>query len=191
MVIPAGGTSTQTVTAGASALFAFEVDAIGGSTSSDSIVVTLSCSGVPTGAVCTLPQSTVTVSPGTAAQVSFNVTTTAKSVIVAPQRWYNFRSPMQLLLAVFASLLLVMAAWYWWTRTHSPAFQTRTRRWAAAMALITLLVGTAGLISGCGAGPTVTFPGGTGPTPPGTYNMSVTGTSGKDSHTLVVTLIVQ
>jgi sugar lactone lactonase YvrE len=191
MVIPAGGTSTQTVTAGASALFAFEVDAIGGSTSSDSIVVTLSCSGVPTGAVCTLPQSTVTVSPGTAAQVSFNVTTTAKSVIVAPQRWYNFRSPMQLLLAVFASLLLVMAAWYRWTCTHSPAFQTRTRRWAAAMALITLLVGTAGLISGCGAGPTVTFPGGSGPTPPGTYNMSVTGTSGKDSHTLVVTLIVQ
>ena len=190
--IPTGGTSSQTVTAGASALFAFQVDAVGGSSSSDSIKVTLTCGGVPTGAVCKLPQNTVTVMPGTSAQVSFNVTTTAKTAFVPPIRWFNFRTPAgRVLLGLYAVALLMILSFYRWTRTCAPELQRRAGRWAAAMLLLTVIAGSVGLVSGCGAGTTVTTSGAAGTTVPGTYNITVTGTAGNDTHTLVETLIVQ
>ena len=193
MIIPAGGTSTQTVTAGASALFAFQVDAVGGTATTDTIKVTLACaaSTVPTGATCTLPQSSVTVMPGTSAQVSFNVTTTAKTAFVPPVRWFNFRAPAGwLLLALYGISLFALLGFYRWTRTHAPASRRRIGGWASAMLLVGVLACAAAFVSGCGQSNPGT-PGPPGVTVPGTYNISITGAAGKDTHTLVVTLIVQ
>jgi trimeric autotransporter adhesin len=188
MVIPSGGTGTQTVTAGSTAIFAFQVDAIGGSSSSDSIKVTLTCGTPPTGASCILPQGSVTVSPGTSAQVSFTVSTTAKTAFVPPNRWLNFRSPMgRFLLVFYTVILLALLGVYRWTRTHAPVFHGRV----PAMLLLVILVGSAGLVSGCGAGSQIINPGPPGTTAPGTYNLSIAGAAGNDTHTLVVTLIVQ
>ncbi len=192
IVVPSGGTSSQTVTAGGSVLFAVEIDAVGGSASTDSIKVTLSCGTVPTGATCTLPQPSVTVSPGTSATVSFSVKTTAKTGSVPPNSWPDFRSPWGRMMLVFYTLaLLAFLSFYRWTRTHAGGLTGRRRRLASGMLLMMLLVGSVGLASGCGGDTTVVTTGGAGATPPGTYNLSFTGSAGNDTHTLIVTLIVQ
>ncbi len=107
IVIPSGGTNTQMVTQGGSALFAVEVDAVGGSTSSDSIKVNITCGTIPQGATCTLPESSVTVSPGTSASVSFTVATTAAPANVPPRRWPNFRTPLGRFVLAFYMLTLM------------------------------------------------------------------------------------
>lgn len=192
IVVPSGGSSSQTVTAGGNVLFAVEIDAVGGTASTDSIKIALTCGTVPVGATCTLPQSTVTVSPGTSATVSFNVSTTAKPALAPPNRWPNFRSPWGRVMFAFYSLALIaFLSFYRWTRRHQYALNGRSRRWVSAMLLMLLLVGSAGLISGCGGPAQVVTTGTAGTTVPGTYNLSFTGSAGNDTHTLVVTLIVQ
>jgi hypothetical protein len=59
------------------------------------------------------------------------------------------------------------------------------------MLLAMALVVSAALISGCGSSGSVVSSGSAGTTLPGTYNLSITGVAGNDTHTLVVTLIVQ
>ncbi len=192
IVVPNGGTSSQTVTAGGNVLFAVEVDAVGGLTASDSIKVTMTCGTVPTGATCTLPQGSVTVSPGTSASVSFNVSTTAKPALSPPNRWLNLKSPWgRMMLAFYTLSLLAFLSFYRWTRTHRYALNGRSRKWASAMLFVMLLVGPVGLVSGCGGSSSVISSGNAGTTVPGTYNLSITGTNGNNTHTLIVTLIVQ
>ena len=182
LVIPSGGSSSQTVTSGSSVLYAVEIDSVGGSVSTDSIKVTLSCGTVPTGATCTLPQSTVTVSPGTSATFSFNVSTTAKPALVPPNRWPNFKSPWgRMMLAFYTLALLAFLSFYRWTRTHQYALNGRSRRWAGAMLLMMLLIGSAGLVSGCGGPASVVTTGTAGTTVPGTYNL-VTNRVGWEQH---------
>jgi trimeric autotransporter adhesin len=192
LVVPNGGSSSQTVTAGGNVLFAIEVDAVGGLTSSDSIKVALTCGTVPTGATCTLPQASVTVSPGTSASVSFNVSTTAKPALAPPIRWPNFRTPWgRVMIAFYTLALLAFLSFYRWTRTHQYALKGRSRKLASAMLLVMLLAGSVGLVSGCGGPAAVVSTGTAGTTVPGTYNLSITGTNGNNTHTLIVTLIVQ
>ena len=192
MVVPSGGTNTQTVTAGSTATFAFQVNAVGGSATTDSITVKLTCGTVPIGATCTLPQSSVTVSPGTSANVSFTVTTTAKTAVAPPSTWPALRTPFErLMFAFYGVLLLALLSFYRWTRAHRDALSGTRARWASAALLIMLFIGTAGLVSGCGSSGQVVSNGSTGTTVPGTYNLSLTGAAGNDTHTLVETLIVQ
>jgi sugar lactone lactonase YvrE len=192
IVVPPGGTSSQTVTAGGTATFAVLVNAVGGSATTDSITVTLTCGTVPTGATCTLPQGSVTVTPGTTANVSFTVGTTAKTAIAPPSRWPNIRSPLvRLMFALYMIALLAILGFYRWSQARAGALSGTRTTWAGVMLLIILLVGSVGLVSGCGSSGQVIVPGPTGPTPPGTYNLSLTGKAGNDTHTLVETLIVQ
>jgi hypothetical protein len=187
IVVPSGGTATEMVTQGGSALFAVEVDAVGGSAPTDTIKVAITCGTIPVGATCTLPESSVTVSPGTSASISFTVATTAAPAIL----WPNFRTPLgRLLIAFYLLTLLAFVGFYRWTRKHSDALGGRRRRWAGAMLFVILLTGVTGLVTGCGSANVVT-PGATGTTLPGTYNLSFTGAAGNDTHTLVVTLVVQ
>jgi sugar lactone lactonase YvrE len=191
IVIPAGGTNTEMVTQGGSALFAVEVDAVGGSASTDTIKVNITCGTVPVGATCTLPENSVTVSPGTSASVSFTVATTAAPANAPPRLWPNFRTPLgRLLVAFYALTLLAFIGFYRWTRKHAETLGGRRRRWASAMLMVILFTGVTGLVSGCGSSNTVAS-GGAGTTLPGTYNLSFTGAAGNDTHTLVVSLVVQ
>jgi trimeric autotransporter adhesin len=195
IVIPAGGSASQTVTAGISALFAIEVDAVGGAAKTDTITVNLTCpsaSALPQGTNCVLPQSSVTVSPGTSANVSFNVGTTAKTAFTAPNLWPNFGSPLgRRMLLFYAIALLVLLGLYRWTQTHADELRVRPRRWASAILLVTILIGSAGFLSGCGNGGPAPITGAAGSTVPGTYNISINGTAGNDTHSILVTLIVQ
>ncbi len=59
------------------------------------------------------------------------------------------------------------------------------------MLFVILLAGSVGLVSGCGGAASVVSTGTAGTTVPGTYNLSITGTNGNNTHTLIVTLIVQ
>jgi hypothetical protein len=191
IIIPAGGTNTQTVAQGASALFGVEVDAVGGSATTDSIKVSITCGTIPQGMTCTLPQSSVTVSPGTSASVTFTIATTAAAANAPPRLWPNFRTPLgRLLIAFYVLTMLAFVGFYRWTRKHEGALGGRRRRWAGAMLMVMLLTGMTGLVSGCGSS-NVIGKGPTGVTAPGTYNLSFTGAAGNDTHTLVVTLVVQ
>jgi sugar lactone lactonase YvrE len=191
IIVPAGGTATEMVTQGGSALFSVEVDAVGGSAPTDSIKVTITCGTVPVGATCTLPENSVTVSPGTSASVSFTVATTAAPANAPPRLWPNFRTPLGRMLVAFYTLtLLAFLGFYRWTRKHAEALGGRRRRWASAMLFVLLLTGMTGLVSGCGNS-NVVASGTTGTTLPGTYNLSFTGAAGNDVHTLIVTLVVQ
>jgi hypothetical protein len=179
------------VTQGGSALFAVEVDAVGGSASTDTIKVAITCGTIPTGATCTLPESSVTVSPGTSASVSFTVSTTAATANAPPRFRPNFRTPLgRLLVAFYMFTLLAFLGFYRWSRKHADALGVRRPRWAGAMLFAILLTGVTGAVSGCGSA-NVINPGPTGTTLPGTYNLSFTGAAGNDTHTLVVTLVVQ
>jgi hypothetical protein len=123
--------------------------------------------------------------------VSFTVSTTAAPANAPPRLWPNFRTPLGRLLVLFYALtLLAFLAFHRWTRKHAEELGGRRRRWASAMLLVILLTGMTGLVSGCGSNNVVT-PGTAGTTLPGTYNLSFTGAAGNDTHTLVVTLIVQ
>jgi hypothetical protein len=62
--------------------------------------------------------------------------------------------------------------------------------YALAIIAIALCVSTS-LIIGCQAPAAQTTSGPSGVTPAGTYNPTITGTSGNDVHTLTLTLIVQ
>jgi sugar lactone lactonase YvrE len=193
MVIPSGGSASQTVTAGSSALFAFQVNAVGGSATSDSITVKLVCpSTLPTGVGCQLPQSSVTVSPGTSANVSFTVTTTAKTALAPPNRWPNFGSPLgRRVLALYAIALLALLSLYRWIHNNADAFQGSPRRLASAVLLLMLMIGSVGFVSGCGSSEPPPSNGPPGPTLPGTYTISITGTAGNDTHALALKLVVQ
>ncbi len=191
VVIPSGGFTSQTVTAGASTIYNIEVDAIGGAASTDSIKVTLTCGNIPLGATCTLPNSSVTVTPTTSAQVSFTVTTTAAPALAPPNRWFRLGPPARLLLAFYVVAMLAILSMYRWKQRYSSAFQGRRGKLAGAMLLVTLMVGTAGMISSCSPNTAVSSNGGTGTTAAGIYMLNITGTENTDSHTVQVTLIVQ
>ena len=93
--------------------------------------------------------------------------------------------------AIYTIVLLALLGFYRWTRSHRDELSGRRSRFAGAALLMMLFIGTAGLVSGCGSGAQVVTNGGTGTTLPGTYNLSLTGAAGNDTHTLVETLIVQ
>jgi hypothetical protein len=191
IIVPSGGSTTQTVAQGGSALFAVEVDAVGGSASTDTIKVAITCGTVPQGATCTLPESSVTVSPGTSASVSFTVSTTAATANAPPRFRPNFRTPLgRLLVAFYMLTLMAFLGFYRWTRKRADALRVRRPRWAGAMLFVILLTGATGVVSGCGSANTA-VKGTSGTTPPGTYNLSFTGAAGNDTHTLIVTLVVQ
>ncbi len=140
--------------------------------------VSLSCTGAPSLATCTVSPSPVTLNGSSNSTATVTVTTTAPGSTSRSQ-WGSLGAPPRggsarasflwlLLLAVCATLASLAAA-------------KRRRAW--------LLSGAATLVFlmclGCAA--TSTTPG----SPPGNYTLTVTGTSGALSHNINVTLTVQ
>ena len=168
--VASGGSASATVTAGATATYALS---IGGSGMSGT--ASLTCTGAPTGAVCSVP-ATVSLNASSASTFNASVTTTSRS----PLGFYRRGSaPWLWAMAIFGSLILFNAA-----PTHQ--FPLSRLRLAPSLVLIVALCSCGGARSTSPA-PTPN----PSATPAGTYTLVVTAKSGTDTQTQNLTLTVQ
>jgi Beta-propeller repeat len=167
--------NSASVKAGATASYSVTVASVGGPFSN---AVKLSCSGAPAKTTCSL--STASVTPGSnSAVVTVTVNTTANSAQLAVSRsgeghtiyalWMQFPGFGLVGLTVIGT-------------------KRRAKKFAVLMALF-LLVGALLFLSAC-AGGTGIAPQQQG-TAPGTYTITVSGTSGSLQHSVPLTLAVQ
>lgn len=164
---------SSTVAAGQSASFTLTIAASGGF----SQAVALSCSGAPAGATCT-------VSPGSAnpngatASAKVTLTSTARAASFAPLA-INGPVPPQLLwvVALIAGLGLIVISF-------SAKRRLRAVLALPAFALLLFAIGCAGGRTSAGIN------GSSAGTPAGSYTLTVTGTSGSQSHSATVTVVV-
>lgn len=175
-----GGSTSANVTAGQSATYNLQVSPVSGFNGT----VSLSCSGAPSMANCTLSPASVTPNGTVASAFTATVTTTAPSMVVPrnlPHDWPHLMTRLGLIpLMLFAVALLTIVL-----RFRDEA-KLPGRRFALAPALglaLMILV----WVGGCGGGGGGQHNPGT---PKGTSTLTVTGTSGGVSHTLNLTLTV-
>ena len=173
--IPAPGSQTEaTVTAGQTATYDLTLSPDGFSGA-----VSLSCSGAPTATTCSVSPSSLTLDGTTDAMVTVTVRTTARSMLGPPA------GPQSGLPWLLWLLSLAMLA--------SLATAARRQRVWMSFALPILFVV---LWTSCGSGGSPVGGGGGGGgggtigTPPGTFPLTVTATSGGGSRTIPLTLTV-
>ncbi|HVH71690.1 MAG TPA: S8 family serine peptidase [Candidatus Dormibacteraeota bacterium] len=172
---------TDTITAGQSATFTVSVTPSGGFNH----VVAFSCSGMPTGASCTVAPSSVTLDGTNASSVNLVVMTTQRSgFIVSPRLRINTRINPWGGAALLVALILL---WVCFSKLHKE--EGGTLRLLLPCSALFL----AALCCSCGGGGVVPPTPGKGPsggTPAGTYPIVVTGTSGNVSHAVTAQLTV-
>jgi YVTN family beta-propeller protein len=187
----AGGSTSATVKAGQTAMYALQFSVVGGA-ATDQLTLTVNCTGAPPKAACSGPASPVTVTQAAPATVTIDVSTTANALLIptAPSWWLRTPGNRLPILWVLPMLLALL-----WLRRYK---QTETRAWAAspAFAMSVLLLAMMGAaMSGCGGGSGYTPPPPPPPatgTPPGTYTLTVTvATSSNLTHSEQLTLMVQ
>ncbi len=166
----AGGSTTATVPSGGTANYNLSLAAAPGFAGE----VTVSCSGAPQNATCTVTPAAFNLSTGGSAKFSVAVATSASQS--AALVW---RSPARLAGLGIASLLLL------------PLLR-RIRRGARCFSLCITVVCVAFLLGGCG-GASMTTPSNPAPldTPAGTYQLTVTATAGASQVKQILTLTVQ
>jgi photosystem II stability/assembly factor-like uncharacterized protein len=176
--ITSSGTTSVTVAAGQMATFpnAVSVSALNGFASP----VNFSCSLAATATTCSVNPASLATGSGS---VSVIVTTMTRSLVPPTSPHLPITMSPKLLLAilfglVLCALLLRLA-------------RTRPRRFGAAFPLAVILVLLIFQAGSCGGGGGGTQPPPPPPgTPPGTYMITVTGTSGSTTHTTTLQLIV-
>jgi len=175
--------ASATVQAGQSATFPITVSPEGNL----STPVSFACSGLPSKSICTFAPSTVT--PGTTATkdtltISTTAPTTATLWPLDPSGHPNW--------PLFAALALLPALALLATRKRNPPARRKLRHlaWSGALALALAMT-----LSACGGGGGSSSSGSTtqtiAGTPAGSYQVTVTGTSGSENITAQVTLTVQ
>ncbi len=153
--------ATQTVSAGGVATYSVSVSSTNGSFTNP---VTLTATGLPGGTVTFSPAS---VTPGgSSAQSTMTVQTTTQLAAGTKRH-----SPWSFGAPVFAALLFLLPGRKW-----------RSRKVFLHLACLVALLGIATSTIGCGGGFAL---------PAKTYTLTVTGTSGSDTHSTTVTLTVQ
>jgi hypothetical protein len=166
----AGGSATATVSSGGTATYDLSLTAAPGFAGN----VTMSCSGAPQNATCTVTPATFNLSDGGSAKFSVAVSTSA-SQSAAIER----RSPARLAGFGVASLLLL-------------PLLTRVRRGKRCFNLGIAVMCLTFWLSGCG-GTSMTTPTNPAPltTPAGTYQLTVTASASASQVKQSLTLIVQ
>jgi hypothetical protein len=180
--VPTPGTSSNTVAPGATATYGLTVNAVNGYSGT----VTFTCTGAPSGAVCTVSPNPYTV--GSTPSPTVSVTTTAPSLSAPRSRPLPPLPPLSPVVRGLWMLALVLSAMAWaiWRRN-----QPGVGRWKSTMIPLAAGVMLILALAGCGGG------GSSSPSPPsnpgtpaGTYTLTVTGTAGSDSHSVTLTLVV-
>lgn len=169
--------SSQSVTAGSDASYNLTLASGGGFSGT----VQLACTGAPSKATCALSKSSVVLDGSSAVTVRVTVTTTAPSVATL-SRTSQFplrRFPLGAFWLIGLGLGLGPAA------TLLLARKYRTAATIGIGILVLALVSCGGGNSGGGGGGSI--PG----TPPGTYNLTISGTSGNLSHNTTIGLTVE
>jgi hypothetical protein len=167
----ASSTNTATVQPGSTATYTVNVVPVGGAFSNE---VTLTCSGAPANSACSVSPSSVTPGSNTVSATVTIRTAASSSAAIRPKRQQPMLAMWLSGLGVFGILL-----------TGSK----RGRNQRAALLLLALLIAPMLFMSACA--------GGTGIAPqttdvaPGTYQMTVTGASGADQHSIPLTMVVQ
>jgi hypothetical protein len=167
--------SSATVTAGQSAPYTLSVTPAGGFNQQ----VSLSCTGAPSAATCSISPSPVTLDGTNAARATVTVTTTAQAVSGPARR------PVPPVGG--GPLALPWAVWLLMLTTLGSLAAMRRRRIRLTLAVLAATTLIAISWAACGGGG-----GGSGNpgTPPGTYTLTVTATHGALSHSTTVTLKV-
>ena len=172
--------TADTINSGESANFKVTITPSGGFNH----VVMFSCSGLPTGASCTVVPSSVTLDGTNSSTATLVVMTTHRSGLftLPPMRIQTKTSPW-----VVTTLLACILLWV--GLVASRRIQRRGLRLVLSCSAILL----AALCASCGGGfvtPTDPGKGPPGGTPAGTYTIVVTGTSGNVSHAASTQLTV-
>src|SRR5215469_8111904 len=164
------GPAGDTINAGQSANFTVTITPSGGFNK----VVTFSCSGMPTGASCTVAPSSVTLDGSNASTTKLMVTTTQRSGFFT---WPQLRVRPRLGPWSWVSFLGCILFWIGFLRLRN--VQGRGLRFLLPCALFLAVV-----CASCGGGYVTPTPGKGPPggTPAGTFTRFVTGTSGNVSH---------
>src|SRR5581483_9823349 len=170
-----GSVKTASIKAGATATYSLSVAPVGGIFTN---AVSLSCSGAPSYATCSVSQASVT--PGSAA-VSFTLSVktsgkTSQSAQANRQVGPVFAAFLQLQgFGVFGIILVA---------------SDRRKKKLYQLVILALLVGALLFMSACAGGTGIASQT-TNVTPSGTYTITVSGSSGSLQHSLPVTLTVQ
>jgi hypothetical protein len=141
--------------------------------------VTLSCSGAPSGATCSVEPATVTPDGVNPVSATVTVRTTAPSSF-SPRERPGPSRPDFLWISLFGTLVFAVFASF--ARRATPG-------WTATSLAVLLLLSLA--VAGCGGSSTnVRNPGNPG-TPTGTYTLTLSGTSGSLTRSTTVSLVVR